>query len=133
MANNGNVIGQFRDEIEEASGEVAEDVKDSVGQVLEQGVQSVIGSRLTPQQQQQKQQEDQKQLAYTRKWLGDLQRAEEKVRAENKQKEEQRLKAQQEEKQVAEMKKEQKKKQSIPDEVRARAMAETKVGRGVGG
>lgn len=114
-------------------GESLASVKDAVGEAIEQGVQSVVGPQLTPQQLQEKQQKDQKQLAYTRKWLGDLQRAQEKVRAENKQKEEQRLKAQQEEKQVAEMKKEQKKKQSIPDEVRARAMAETKVGRGVGG
>lgn len=136
--NNGNVIGQFRDEIEETSNEVAEDAKDAVGEALEQGVQSVIGSQLTPQQLQEKQQQDQKkeidrqkQLVYTRKWLGDLQRAQEKVRAENKQKEEQRLKAQQEEKQVAEMKKEEKKKKPVNPAIAYAGKAEIK--RGVGG
>ncbi|MBI2334770.1 hypothetical protein HYU96_03115 [Candidatus Daviesbacteria bacterium] len=133
MANSVNVIGQFKDEVEQTSGEVVQDVKDQVGEAIEQGVQSVVGSQLTPQQLQEQEIQRQKQLSYTRKWLGDLQRAQEKVRAETKQKEQQRLQAQKEEKQVSEMKKEEKKKKQIPDEVRARAMAETKVGRGVGG
>ncbi len=137
---NTNVIGQFQDEIEQTSNEVTEDAKDSVGEAIEQGVQSIVGPQLTPQQQQEKQQQDQKkeidrqkQLSYTRKWLGDLQKAQEKVRAENKQKEQQRLQAQQEEEQVTETKKEEKKKKQITDEARARTMAETKVGKGVGG
>lgn len=129
--NNGNVIGQFQDEIEQTSGEVAEDVKDSVGEAIEQGVQSVVGSQLTPQQLQAQEIQRQKQLAYTRKWLGDLQKAQEKVRAENKQKEEQRLKAQQEEKQVTEMKKEEKKKKPVNPAIAYAGKAEIK--RGVGG
>lgn len=117
-------------------GESLAPVKDAVGQALEQGVQSVIGSQLTPQpfdsaQGKQKKQEDQKQLAYTRKWLGDLQRAQEKVRAENKQKEEQRLQQQQQEKQVTEMKKEEKKKKPVNPAIAYAGKAEFK--RGVGG
>lgn len=112
-------------------GESLASVKDAVGEAIEQGVQSVVGPQLTPQQVQEKQQKDQKQLAYTRKWLGDLQRAQEKVRAENKQKEEQRLKAQQEEKQVVEMKKEEKKKKSVNPAIAYAGKVEIK--RGVGG
>lgn len=112
-------------------GESLAPVKDAVGQALEQGVQSVVGPQLTPQQLQEKQQKDQKQLAYTREWLGDLQRAQEKVRAENKQKEEQRLKAQQEEKQVTEMKKEEKKKKPVNPAIAYAGKVEIK--RGIGG
>lgn len=145
MANSGNVIGQFRDEIEQTATEIAGDVKDSVGELIEQGIQSVK-PQLTPQQLQQKQQEDQKKeidrqkqldyreaasLAYTRKWLSDLQVAQAKVRAENKQKEQQRLQNQQQEKQVTEMKKEEKKKKPINTAIAYAGKAEFK--RGVGG
>lgn len=130
--NNANVIGQFQDEIEQTSGEVVEDAKDSVGEAIEQGVQSIVGPpQLTPQEDQKKEIERQKQLSYTRKWLGDLQRAQEKVRAENKQKEEQRLQAQKEEKQVSEMKKEEKKKKPINPAIAYAGKVEIK--RGVGG
>ncbi|HBQ50681.1 hypothetical protein A3B42_04215 [Candidatus Daviesbacteria bacterium RIFCSPLOWO2_01_FULL_38_10] len=129
--NNTNVIGQFQDEIEQTSGEVAESVKDSVGEAIEQGVQSVVGTNLTPQQIQEKEQDRQKQLSYTRKWLGDLQRAQEKVRAENKQKEQQRLQAQEEEKKVSEMKKEEKKKKPVNPAIAYAGKVEIK--RGVGG
>lgn len=137
MADNKSVIGKFNDEIEQTAGEVAHDVKDSIGEMIEQGVQSVAGTPLTPQQLQQKQQEDQrreldrqKQLAYTRKYLADLHMAQEKVRAENKQKEQQRLQNVQQEEQVAEIKKEEKRKPVNPA-VAYTGKAEFK--RGVGG
>lgn len=138
MANGGNVIGKFTDEVEQTVTEVAEDVKDSVGEAIEQGMQSVAAPQLTPQQLQQIQQADQKkemdrqkQLVYTRSWLSNLQAAQVKVRAENKQKEQQRLQAQQEEKQVVEMKKEEKKKQPVNPAIAYAGKAEFK--RGVGG
>ena len=49
MANPGNKLGQFTEEIEQATNEVAGDVKDSVGEMIEQGIQSVAGPKLTPQ------------------------------------------------------------------------------------
>lgn len=138
MANNTNVIGQFRDEVIETTGEVAKDAGESVMDALEQVGQSVAGSQLTPQQIQQKQQEDQKkeldrqkQLAYTRRWLGNLEMVQAKVRAENKQKEQQRLQVQQQEEQVVEMKKEEKKKQPVDPAIAYAGKAEIK--RGVGG
>lgn len=137
MADSGNMIGQFADEIEQNVNEVAKDFKDEFGQALEQGVQSVMGVQLTPQQIQQKQQQEQqqeidrqKQLSYTRKWLRDLQTAQEKARAENKQKEQQRLQTQEQEKQV-EVRKEEKKKQAINPAIAYAGKAEFK--RGVGG
>ena len=121
MADGGSGIQQASEEVIETAREVAGDAKDAVGEAIEQGVQSVVGPKLTPQQIQQKQQEDQKkeidrkkQLAYTRKWLKDAEMAQEKVRMENKRKEEQRLQNQQQEKQVTEMKKEEKKKKVNP-------------------
>ncbi len=138
MANSGNVIGKFSEEVEQTTTEVVEDIKDSVGEMIEQGVQSATSSPLTPQQLQQKQQADQKkevdrqkQLSYTRNWLSNLQAAQAKVRAENKQKEQQRLQAQQQEKQVVEIKKEEKKKQPVNPAVAYAGKAEIK--RGVGG
>ncbi len=138
MANSGNVIGKFSDEVEETANEVAVDVKDSVGEAIEQGMQSITATQLTPQQLQQKQQEDQKkevdrrkQLAYTRSWLSNLEMAQAKVRAENKQKEQKRLQEEQQEKQVTEMKKEEKKKQPVNPAVAYAGKAEFK--RGVGG
>lgn len=137
MADAGNVIGKFQDEVEEAAGEVVQDVKDSVGEMIEQGAQSVIGSQPSPQDKQ-KQQEDQtkeldrqKNLAYTRRWLKDVETAQEKVRQENKQKEQQRLQVQQQEKQVSEMKKEEKKKQPVNPATFYAGKVEFK--RGVGG
>lgn len=138
MANSNNVIGKFTEEFQETAGEVAQDVKDEVGAAIEQGKQSVAAPQLTPQQLQQKQQADQKkeldrqkQLVYTRRWLADLQTAQAKVRAENKQKEQQRLQAEQQEKQVVEIKKEEKKKKPVNPAVAYAGKAEFK--RGVGG
>ncbi len=70
MANSANAIGQFTDEVEQATGEVAEGVKDAFGEMIEQGVQAVKGTpTLTPQQIQQKQQEEEKQKAEVRRKL----------------------------------------------------------------
>lgn len=89
MANSAGKVGQFTDEMEQATSEVAQDVKDSVGEMIEQGVQSVAGPTLTPQQLQQKQLEEQKKLAQARrtlKWYQDVSAAQKKVRDEDKQK-----------------------------------------------
>lgn len=137
MANN-NVIGQFADETGEIVQEVATDVKDALGEMIEQGVQSVSDPQMTPQQMQQKQQEDQKkevdrqkQLAYQRRYIADLTANQQRVRMENKQKEQQRLQAQQQEQQVVEIKKEEKKKEPVNPAVAYAGKAEFK--RGVGG
>lgn len=131
-------IGQITEEVGETVKEVASDVKDAVGEMVEQGIQSTAGSTLTPQQLQQKQAEDQKkemdrqkQLAYTRDWLRNLQAEQQKVSMEAKQKEQQRLQAQKQEEQVTEMKKEEKKKQPVNPAVAYAGKAEFK--RGVGG
>lgn len=125
MAN--NVIGQFKDEIEQVASETVQDTKDAVGEMIEQN----ITPQPTPQQLQQKEADKQKRLAYTRKYFQDLQMAQQKVRMENKQKEQQRLQAQEQEKQVVEMKKEEKKKQPINPAIAYAGKAEFK--RGVGG
>ena len=135
MADSGNVIGQFKDEIEQVSGEVAQDVKDSVGEAIEQGVQSVIGTTLTPQQIQQKQMEEQKQLAEARRkieWYKRIDQEQKLIRQKEQQEKMQKQQEETQQKQVQEIQKVQKK-QKIPEEVRARAMAELKAGRGVGG
>lgn len=96
--------------------EVAKDIKDAVGEMIEQGVQSVAGPRLTPQQIQQKQLQDQKDLAKVRRnieWLKRVDEEQKRVREQNKQKEIQRLQTQQQAEQVIEFKKEEKKKQPI--------------------
>ena len=85
MADSGNIIGQFRDEIEPEVKEVAQDVKDFVGEAIEQGVQSVVGAQFTPQQQQQKQFQDQKELQRVRGWFKDLEQQTAQVRQMNKQ------------------------------------------------
>lgn len=125
------MIGKFTDETTETVGEVAKDVKDAVGQALEQGVQSITGSQLTPQQIQQKQQAEQKRLSDTRKWLQDVEIAQQKVRAENKQKEEQRLQAQKQEEQVAEIEEKQEKEKPVNPAIAYAGKVEIK--RGVGG
>lgn len=134
MADSGSGISQATEEVVQAAGEVAKDVKDSTGQMVEQGVQSIVGTQLTPQQIQQKQQEDQKNLAETRgkiEWLKKLDQEQKMIIEQNKQKEAQRLQNQKEEKQVTEMKKEEKKKQPVNPAVAYAGKVEFK--RGVGG
>ncbi len=89
MANNNNVIGQFQDEMEQTGEEVVRDVKDSVGQALEQGVQSVVGTPLTQQQIQQKQQDEQKKIIEARRKISFWQKTDQEqknIRMQEKQK-----------------------------------------------
>lgn len=112
MADGGGVK-QFTDEMEQAATDVARDVKDEVGQMIEQGVQSVTGPKLTPQQLQQKQLDEQKRLAQARKtvkWYQDIAAAQKKIREEEKQKQLQRQQLEEQEKQKKKLEEEQKKK-----------------------
>lgn len=118
--------------------EVARDIKDAVGEMIEQGVQSVTAPQLTPQQIQQKQQQDQKDLAKVRgdiEWLRRIDEQQKGVREQNKQKEMQRLQNQQQEKQQGTQKVQiqSAKKQQVISEAVLRTQAERKVGKGVGG
>jgi|SRR3989344_1618592 len=128
---------QFGGEVIEAIKETGNEVVDAVGEAIEQGVQSVIGPKLTPQQIQQKQQQDQRDLAETRRrisWLRNIDEEQKKVREANMQKEQQRLESQQQDKQeeVQKIQIQQAKQVKTPEEV-LRAQAERKVGKGVGG
>ena len=67
MSDSGSGIKPFTEETAQVAGEVAKDIKDSVGQAIEQGVQSIVGTQPTPQQQQQKRQEEQQGLEKARK------------------------------------------------------------------
>lgn len=134
MADSGSGLKQFTEEMEQAGGEVVEEAKDQVGQAIEHGIQSVVGTQLTPQQLQQKQLDEQKQLAETRRkieWYKKIELEQKKVREELKQKEAARLKQQEEEKKVAHIKKEEKKKQPINPATFYAGKVEFK--RGVGG
>lgn len=118
--------------------EVARDIKDAVGEMIEQGAQSVTAPQLTPQQIQQKQQQDQKDLAKVRgdiEWLRRIDEQQKGVREQNKQKEMQRLQNQQQEKQQGTQKVQiqSAKKQQVISETVLRTQAERKVGKGVGG
>ncbi|MBI2039780.1 hypothetical protein HYT18_01785 [Candidatus Microgenomates bacterium] len=133
MADSGGTVKQFTDEMETAVRDVTRDVKDSVGQAIEQGVQSVAGTQLTPQQLQQKELERQKQLAETRRklnWWNDLREDQRRVREQEKQKQLQRQQQEQQEKQKEEIVIIQKKKE-LPIAIKAMGKAELK--RGVGG
>jgi len=99
MADSG--VKQFTDEMGQAVGEVAQDLKDEVGRSLEQAAQSAAGTPTAQQLQpfdstqgKQKQLEDQKKLAEARRKIAFWKKTQEeqlKVRQEMKQKEEQRL------------------------------------------
>lgn len=142
MSDSGSGGGQFAGEIKTAVAEVAKDVKDAVGEMIEAGVQSVAGSPLTPQQIQQKQQEDVKQLAEARRKLAFYQKTDaeqKKIIAENKQKEAQRIQAQQQEMQAKKAQKAQMQQATpkkpgaqISEEV-ARTRQEIGKGHGIGG
>ncbi len=84
----------FAGEMKVAAGEAVRDFKDQVGQALEQGVQSVAGKQLTPQQIQQKREEEQKRLIWARKVIDyhkQTEAAMKKMREIGQQKEQQRL------------------------------------------
>ncbi len=113
MANSANVIGQFKDEVEQTATDVAKDVKDEVGQMIEQGVQSAAGKQLTPQQIQEKQLEDQKKLANARRVIAHYKKVEEEIKKVREQKKTEQIKKQQteeQEKQKKNMEEEQEKK-----------------------
>lgn len=115
--------------------EVARDVKDAVGEAIEQGVQSVVGPQLTAQQIQQKQLEDQKKLAETRRkiaWYKNIAEEQKRVRQKTEQKETDRLQSQQQEKQVEIQQAQAKQVKKTPEEV-LRTQVEIKVGKGIGG
>lgn len=129
----------------QATAEVVKDVKDQVGQMIEQGVQSVAGKQLTPQQIQQKELERQKKLADTRrkiKWYQDIAAAQRQVREKEKQLKLPRQQAEEQEKQSKKMEEAQRK-QPIPQvgkrqgpllrEDIARTRQEIGKGHGVGG
>lgn len=137
MADGKGVIGQFTEETGEVLKEVVNDVKDSVGEALEQGFQSVAGTQLTPQQIQQKQAEDQKEIAENRRKIAFYQQTaqeQQQVRQQNQQKEQQRLQAQQQETQQEEIEEIQAEQvvKKTPEEV-LRSQAERKAGKGLGG
>lgn len=151
MANSGTKIGQFTDELEQATTSVAKDVKDQVGQAIEQGLQSITGKQ-SPQQLQQQQLEDQKKLLQARKkikWYQDVALAQKKVREDEKQKQLEKKQIEEEEKRQKRLKEEEEKKkviispakktpqfpgqpQPIPEEI-ARSKQEIGKGHGIGG
>ncbi len=138
MSDSGSGGGQLASELGETVKEVASEVKDAVGEMIEQGVQSVAGPTLTAQQVQQKQQEDQKHLVETRRkiaWYGKTDQEQKQVRQTNAQKEQQRLQSQQQEKvekvQIVQVK--QAKENNAAQEAARRSAAEFKAGKGVGG
>lgn len=141
-----NVIGKFTDELEQGVKEVASDVKDAVGEAIEQNAQTAVGPVLTPAQTQQKQLDDQKEESELRRQLDFHKQTEadlKKVQQENKQKEDVRLQAQQQEEQQKQVKKLEEKKavppkpgqpiDSIEREEIARIRQESGKGHGVGG
>lgn len=134
-----NSVKQFTEELEQTAGEIKIDVKDEIGQALEQGVQSVVGTQLTPQQIQQKQIDDQNKIAEARRKINFYQktaREQAAVRQQNKQKEMQRKQEEQQEteqKKVEEVQIKQAQKKPGISEAVLRSQAELKVGKGVGG
>ncbi len=152
MADSTSRIGDFTDELEQATGEVVADVKDQVGQAIEQGVQSITGSQLTPQQIQQKHQEDQQELAWNRKIIRryqDIAASQKKVSDQDKQQQMQKQQLEDEEKKQKKLAEEAKKRvvispakkpplmpgQKAPsvEEELARSKQETGKGHGIGG
>ena len=142
MADGGGVK-QFTDEIEQATNEVAKDVKDAVGQTIEQGVQSVAGTQLTPQQIQQKELDRQKGLLETRRkieYWKKIDQEQKTLRGKEKQIQLQKQQAEEQETQRKKMEEAQKKK-AIPKpgqqlgihEDIARTRQEIGKGHGVGG
>mgnify|MGYP001566856090 CR=1 FL=1 len=140
MADGASGVKQFAEELGQAAGEVTKDVKDSVGEALEQGVQSVTGTQLTPQQIQQKETERQKKLAENRRIIahyGKIKQDQKTVRDQEKQKQ---IQTQQAEIQQQQTKKIQQVKQQavkIPGQPLREDLARTQVerskGRGIGG
>lgn len=136
-----NVIGQFTDEVEEITEKVVQDVKDSVGEAIEQGVQSVVGTPLTQQQMQQKQKEDQDKMIEARRKIAFWQKLDQEQKALRMKKKQEEMQKKQEESQEKQVKKVEqieqkqaiKKPGVLSEEVLARSQMERSKGRGVGG
>lgn len=136
MADDGSGVKQFAGEMGQATVDVAKEVKDEVGKAIEQGVQSVVGTQLTPQQIQEKKLEEQRKLTEARRKIEYWKRIDQEQRAVREKKKQEELQRQQQTVQQQRIKQftiEQKKRQPLPEEVRARSMVERKAGRGVGG
>lgn len=142
MSDSGSGGNQFASEMKSTVAEVTKDVKDAVGEMIEQNVKTAVGFQLTPQQVQQKKEQEQQDLEKARKVISyyknlgaDIKKAQE----ERKQKEEERLKKIQEEEQVKKVQKAQIQSSKTPPpgsdlrEDIARTQAERGKGRGVGG
>ncbi|TSC88299.1 MAG: Uncharacterized protein G01um10147_204 [Microgenomates group bacterium Gr01-1014_7] len=144
MADGGSGIKQFSEETESAVVEVAKEVKDTVGEMIEQGVQSVAGPQLTAQSfdsaqdKQKKQQEDQKKIAEARRVINFYKKTEEDLRKVREQKKQEETQIQQAGKQEEQTKKEEKfqqktvSKQRLSEDI-ARSRAEIGKGHGIGG
>ena len=140
MADSGNAVKQFTGEVAQAAGEIVKDVKDSVGGALEQGVQSVVGTQLTPQQIQQKQLSDQKELAETRRKIAFYKKTDQEQRMTRQQEKQKQTQVQQAETQQQQTRKVQQiREQTVKApgqplrEDLARTQAERGKGRGIGG
>lgn len=137
MADGG--IKQATQELAQTVKAVAGEAVDAVGEMIEQGVQSVVGTQLTPQQIQQQQLEDQKKIAEKRReieFLKAVDQDQKVVRQKNAQNEADRLKSQQQEEQteiVQEVQSQQASgKPGLSNEI-LKSQAEYKVGKGIGG
>lgn len=100
----GGAPSQFAGEVKQVAQEVVEDVKDQVGEAIEQGVKSITGQQLTPQQIQQKEEERQKELAETRWKIEQFKKTEQgvqQVRDQREQQEDQRKQQEDQQKQEA--------------------------------
>jgi len=142
MSDSGGGGNQFASEMKSTVLDVAKDVKDSVGEMIEQNVQTAVGSQLTPQQQQRKKQDEQQDLEKARKVISyyknlgtDIKKAQD----ARLQKEAERLKQMQEEEQAKKMQKSQGQEvktappgKGLREDI-ARTQAERGKGRGVGG
>jgi hypothetical protein len=139
MSDSGSGGNQFVAEAAQTVKEVAGDVNDAVGEMVEQGVQSTFSSAPTPQQVQQKQQQDQADLVKVRKqiaWMKNVDAEQKQVAAANKQKEAQRIETQHQQSQTQPGEvvapSHQTAKPQVAEEVK-RTMTEIKQGKGVGG
>lgn len=98
----GGVIGAMTEEMAPVAEGVKQEVTDSVGQAIEAGVQSVMGTVMDPQQIQKKEEDRQKKIAEVRWRIQQLNRTNaeiEQIRKEKEQKEKQRIHAQVQEQQ----------------------------------
>lgn len=127
----GSGVKQFIGGLAEAGSEVIKETVDVGLKALEQGVQSAVGSPISPQQIQQQEIKDQKEKARIRKWIHDQEQEQARVRQINQQKEQQKLQSQQQEEQTEEIEEDQKKTKTSNPALDAVGKIEIK--RGVGG